>query len=166
MLIAPVGPRHGGGEDRKGKGELLAQEGTRLSVNMDCVPVEAGTRAPVGPWDGEVRTTNERLGSWCARRRGCSPRGTLRMCSFWISSMLPMAMLASLASARLSGKLALLKDDMKFTCAYAHGIFSSTPPHDWQQGSGEGGHAVHLREHLARAACSEHCAVRYQRCAV
>ncbi len=103
-----------------------------MSVDMDCVSVDAGGRAPVGPWEGDVRTMKERLDSWCARRRGCSPRGTLRMCSFWISSMLPMAMLASLASARLSGKLALLKDDMKFTCTGAHGITQISQLQTWQ----------------------------------
>ena len=79
--------------------------------------LERAGEAPVGPWEGEVRTAKVREASWCARRRGCSPSGTVRMCSFWISSMLPIAMLPSLLSARLSGKLLLLKDDMKFTCA-------------------------------------------------
>lgn len=68
------------------------------------------------PVFGEVRTTKEREASWCARRRGCSPKGTVRMCNFWISSMLPIVMAPSLASARLSGKLLLLKLVMKFTC--------------------------------------------------
>lgn len=54
--------------------------------------------------------------SWWARRRACSPMGTARMCSFWISSMLPMVRPDSLAMARLSGKLALLKLVIKFTC--------------------------------------------------
>ena len=54
--------------------------------------------------------------SWWARRRACSPTGTALMCSFWISSMLPMLRPASLAMARLSGKLALLKLVIRFTC--------------------------------------------------
>lgn len=70
----------------------------------------------MGPWVGLVRTAKVRLVSWCARRRGCSPRGTVRICSFWISSMLPMLMEASLDSARLSGKEDELKDDIKLTC--------------------------------------------------
>ena len=53
--------------------------------------------------------------SWWARRRACSPMGTALMCSFWISSMLPMVRPDSLAMARLSGKLALLKLVIKFT---------------------------------------------------
>ena len=69
------------------------------------------------PLAGLVRTAKEREGSWCARRRGCSPRGTVRMCSFWISSMPPIAIAPSFASARLSGNAALLKLAMKFTCA-------------------------------------------------
>lgn len=71
--------------------------------------------SPVEPVLGEVRTAKEREASWWARRRGCSARGTVRMCSFWISSMLPIVMAPSLASARLSGKLLLLKLVMKFT---------------------------------------------------
>ncbi len=82
-----------------------------------CDGQQEDIEAPVGPWVGEVRRAKVRLGSWCARRRGCSPRGTVRMCSFWISSMLPMLMDASLLSARLSGKEDELKEDMKFTCS-------------------------------------------------
>ena len=83
----------------------------------------------MGPWVGEVRTAKVRLGSWCARRRGCSPSGTVRMCSFWISSMLPMLMEASLLSARLSGKDDELNEDMKFTCRrpFKVSIQKSTP---------------------------------------
>ena len=54
--------------------------------------------------------------SWWARRRACSPMGTALMCSFWISSMLPIVRPDSLAMARLSGKLALLKLVIRFTC--------------------------------------------------
>lgn len=63
-----------------------------------------------------MRTTNDLLDSWWASRLGCSPRGTVRMCSFWISSIAPMAMHPSFAIARLSGKELLLKLVMKFTC--------------------------------------------------
>ena len=94
----------------------LVQNSVAAGVGLQqCLQIAGET--PVGPCEGEVRTANVREDSWCARRRGCSPSGTVRMCSFWISSMLPMAMLPSLLSARLSGKLLLLKEDMKFTCA-------------------------------------------------
>ena len=44
--------------------------------------------------------------------------GTALMCSFWISSMLPMVSPDSLAMAKLSGKLALLKLVITFTCTH------------------------------------------------
>eukprot|EP00879_Flechtneria_rotunda_P011509 GHRR01012022.1.p2 GENE.GHRR01012022.1~~GHRR01012022.1.p2 ORF type:complete len:131 (-),score=15.72 GHRR01012022.1:253-645(-) len=31
-----------------------------------------------------VATPRVRVAGWCAMRRGCSPSGTVRMCSFWI----------------------------------------------------------------------------------
>lgn len=82
----------------------------------------------MGPWVGEVRTAKVRLGSWCARRRGCSPRSTVRMCSFWISSMLPIVMEASLDSARLSGNDEELNEDMKFTCGFHLSALSMMMP--------------------------------------
>lgn len=81
---------------------------------MGCVLVGA----PEGSEEVVTRKVWEE--SWWARRRACSPRGTARMCSFWISSMLPMVRPDSLAMARLSGKLELLKLVIRFTCKPHH----------------------------------------------
>ena len=77
-----------------------------------------GMSVPEGSRHCDSATPNVRVESWCANRLGCSPRGTDRMCSFWISSMLPMLSPVSLARARLSGKLDELKGHMKLTCMY------------------------------------------------
>ena len=98
---------------------LVSTEGNQKTLKHEPQKLLSipGARAPAVPLAGLVSTAKEREASWCARRRGCSPRGTVRMCSFWISSIPPIAIAPSFASARLSGNAALLKLAMKFTCA-------------------------------------------------
>ena len=66
-------------------------------------------------------TANVRLASWYAMRRGCSPSGMVRMCSFWMSSMVPIVSADLEASASDSGKEALLKQHM---CVTPRGRFT------------------------------------------
>ena len=55
---------------------------------------------------------------WWQMRRGCSPSATVRMCSFWMSSTVPMVRPAALASARQSGRAGVWKGAMYVTCAW------------------------------------------------
>ena len=62
-----------------------------------------------------VHTAKQRELSMCARRRGCSPSSTVRMCSFWMSSMVPTVRPPPAAIARQSGNGPQLKGHMWLT---------------------------------------------------
>ena len=67
---------------------------------------------------------NVRVSSWCTIRRGNSLSFTVRMCSFWMSSMVPMVRLFSTLMASESGNAAELNGHMwltslKFTLLYS-----------------------------------------------
>ena len=54
-------------------------------------------------------TAKVREASWWQILLGCSPRGMLRICSFWMLSRAPISSESSLAMTREPGKAVLLK---------------------------------------------------------
>ncbi len=57
-----------------------------------------------------VSTASVLPAGWCAMRRGCSPSATVRTCSFWMGSTVPMVSSPSEATAREWGKGAEWKE--------------------------------------------------------
>lgn len=89
---------------------------TKSTLVTCCHNPHTVAASPAVPAGAIVNTPSVLVLSWWVIRRGCSPRGTVRMCSFWISSMLPSMRPSSLQIAKLSGSLGELNDVMKLTC--------------------------------------------------